>query len=335
MNRVVRIHEHGGPEVLRIEEAAPQPPDAGEVLIRVAAFGLNNSEAQLRRGTYPMTAADLPTRIGRECCGTVEAVGPHVSSVQPGDIVCTIPAFDMKRNGVYGDWCTVPEAGVTPIPKGLTLVEGAAIWQQYLTAYGPLVLYGDVRASHTVLITAAASSVGLGAIQLAKLRGAKVIGTTRTAAKRDLLKQHGADHVIVPPDEPLADRVLQHTGYRGFDLCMDPVAGPDIAQLAACAARAATIFLYGQLSPVPSPLPLLDLLRKGLSIRGYTLWEITLDPNRRKRALDYIRRHIESGALRPIVDRVFRLDEIVAAHAYLESGRQAGKIVVKVEESAS
>lgn len=329
-NRIVRLHELGGPEVLRIEPVERAAPGAGEVLIDVAYIGLNNSEAQLRRGDYPMMDADMPSRIGRECTGIVAAVGDKVSGVSVGDAVCTIPAFDVKRHGVYGEWCVVPRHGVVPLPAELSMRQGAAIWQQYLTAYGPLVLYGQTKPGDVVLITAGASSVGLGAIAMAKARGARVIATTRTASKADIMREQGADLVVVTSQSDLAEEVLRLTDNAGFDICMDPVAGPGVADLMKAAARGGQIFLYGQLDAHPAPLPLIDLLRKGGTIRGYTLWEITLRDEIRARAVEEIGAMIARGALRPVIDREFAFDDIVAAHRYLDSGSQAGKIVINV-----
>ncbi|MCW5729688.1 MAG: zinc-dependent alcohol dehydrogenase family protein [Alphaproteobacteria bacterium] len=331
MGRIVRLHRLGGPEELRLETAEPDGLRAGEVLIRVQAIGLNNSEAQLRRGDYPMLKASLPTRIGRECTGIVEAAGEGVAMPRPGARVSTIPAFDVQRHGVYGEWCIVPAVATVPVPAGLPVIEAAAIWQQYLTAFGPLVEHGRVAAGETVLVTAGASSVGLGAIQMARLLGARVIATTRSPGKRETLLRAGAEQVVVTGEEDLAGRIGEITAGRGFDLALDPVAGPNLAALAEAAATEARIFLYGQLSADPAPFPLIPVLRKGLTLRGYTLWEITLNAARRERAIRFILEHVEAGRLRPVIDRVFRLDEIVEAHRYLESGRQAGKIVVRTD----
>jgi NADPH:quinone reductase-like Zn-dependent oxidoreductase len=335
MRRIVRFYETGGPEVLRLEEAAPEPPRADEVLIRVQAIGLNNSEAQLRRGDYPMLMAQLPSRIGRECSGIVDAVGASVTSVRPGDLVSTIPAFDVQRHGVYGEWCVVPEVGVTRTPDRLTRIEAAAVWQQYLTAYGPLMLNSQLGPEKIVLITAGASSVGLGAIQIAKLSGARVIATTRSVTKVRVIQAAGADHVIVMGSQPFPQAIKQATDGRGFDICLDPIAGNGLLELVDAAAPEAIIHLYGQLSTDVTPLPLIPLLRKGLSIRGYTLWEITLNAKRRTKALAFIFERLQSGALRPVIDKVMPLDEIIAAHRYLESGRQAGKIVIDIGGGAS
>jgi NADPH:quinone reductase-like Zn-dependent oxidoreductase len=331
MRRIVRFHSIGGPEVLRLEAAAPDAPGPGEVLLRVQAIGLNNSEAQLRRGDYGMMQADLPSRIGRECSGIVVGAGEGVASVKEGDLVSTIPAFDVKRSGVYGDWCVVPETALARVPDGLTRLEAAAVWQQYLTAYGPLVEYSAIGPGTVVLITAAGSSVGRGAMQMARQLGGRVIATTRTASKRAGLLAGGAEGVIVTSEVPLVERVLELTDGQGFDVCLDPIAGPLVNGLVAAAKREATIFLYGQLERAPTEIPIVELLRKGLWIRGYTLWEITLDPERRERAKRYIHDCLATGALRPVIDRVFRLDEIVEAHRYLESGVQNGKIVIDVE----
>lgn len=333
-NRVVRLHALGGPEALRLDTIPPADPEPGEVLIDVAYIGLNNSEAQLRRGDYPMMDADMPSRIGRECTGVVRAVGTEVDGLAVGDAVCTIPAFDVKRNGVYGDWCVVPAAGVVPLPKGLALREGAAIWQQYLTAYGPLILYGDVGPDDRVLITAGASSVGLGAIQMAKARGARVIATSRTAAKADIMRSAGADHVIITSEANLSEETMRATDNEGFSLCLDPIAGPGVAGLLACAGRSARVFLYGQLDSQPARLPLLDLLRKGVAIQGYTLWEITLNPDHRTRAVADISGMIETGVLSPVIDREFDLVDIVEAHRFLDSGQQAGKLLVRASGAA-
>jgi NADPH:quinone reductase-like Zn-dependent oxidoreductase len=329
-DRIVRFHAVGGPEVLRLEAVAPEAPLPGEVRLRVRAIGLNNSEAQYRRGEYPMRDTTFPTRLGRECSGIVEALGGGVGGLSIGDLVSTIPAFDIQRGGVYGEWAVVPATAVVPVPPGLSPLEAAASWQQYLTAYGPLVEAGTLGPGDTVVITAASSSVGRGAIQMARLLGCEVIATTRGRAKRDVLLAGGAHQVIVTGEEDLAARVSAITDGRGFRLALDPIAGPGLAALAAAAGQGATIVEYGQLSREPAPFPLLDVLRKHLTIRGYTLWEITLDPARRRRAVDFIAGHLARGTLRPVIDRVFALDEIVEAHRYIESGRQTGKIVIDV-----
>lgn len=329
MPRIVRLYQTGGPEELRLEEAEPEEPGAGEVRLRVQAIGLNNSEAQLRRGDYPMLRASFPSRIGRECAGVVEAVGPGVTGIRIGDEYSTMPAFDVQRNGVYGEWAVVPAAGLVKVPGVLSRLEAAAVWQASLTVYGPFVEYAQLRPGDTVVITAAASSVGRSAIQVAKGLGCRVIGTTRSPAKRSILLDAGVDRVVVA-GEDLVAAVQEVSNGRGAALAFDPVAGPGIASLAEAAAQGGQIVIYGQLAVEPTPLPLISCMRKGLTVRGYTLWEITLVPDRRARATAWISEWLARGALKPVIDRVFPFDQIVEAHRYLESGQQTGKIVIDV-----
>jgi NADPH:quinone reductase-like Zn-dependent oxidoreductase len=327
MPRIVRFSRLGGPEVHTLEAVAPAEPGAGEVRLAVLAFGLNRSEVQYRRGDYPLLDAHFPTRLGKEAVGVVEAVGPDVEGVVPGTRVTTIPCFDMGRYGVYGESAIVPAAALAPVPRGLSTVEAAAIWQQYLTVYGPFVEYGLLPRGGVVLVTAASSSVGRGALQISRLLGATTIATTRREDKRAALAAGGADHVVVTTREDLVTRVREICP-RGLDLVFDPIGGPGIAALAEVAAPGATVVLYGALASEPTPYPLVTALRKGLSVRGYTMWEILNDPGRLPRARRWVIDQVEAGALRPVIDRTFPLERIVEAHAYMESDAQNGKIVV-------
>jgi NADPH:quinone reductase-like Zn-dependent oxidoreductase len=330
MARIVRFHQTGGPEVLRIDEVATSPPGEGEVRIAVKAIGLNRAESLFRQGMY-LEAPTFPSRLGYEAAGTVEAVGAGVAGFKVGDRVSTLPAFSMGKYGVYGDSVVVPAHAVSAFPGSLSFEEGAALWVAYLTVYGALVEHGGLREGQHVLITAASSSVGYSAIQVVRAAGGVSIAATRKREKADTLRQGGADHVIVTETEDLAARVMEITDGRGADLIFDAVAGPAVEALAAAAAREATIFVYGLLSMQPTPFPLMTALQKGLSIRGYTLFEIVSVPERMARARKYILDGLKSGALWPVIDRIFRpLEQIVEAHRYLESNRQNGKIVVTV-----
>ena len=330
MARIVRFHRTGGPEVLRIEEEPSSPPGEGEVRIAVKAIGLNRAESLYRQGMY-LESPTLPSRLGYEAAGTVEAVGTGVTGFKAGDRVNTLPAFSMGRYGVYGDSVVVPSHAVSPFPGNLSFEEGASVWVAYLTAYGALVEHGGLRKGHHVVITAASSSVGCSALQVVRAAGGVSIATTRTPEKSAVLRQAGADHVIVTGKEDLAARVMEITGGRGADLIFDAVAGPSIEDLAAAAAPEATIFVYGLLSMKPTLFPLETALKKGLVLRGYTLFEIVSVPERMERARKYIFEGLASGALWPVIDRIFRpLESIVEAHRYMESNQQSGKIVVTV-----
>jgi NADPH2:quinone reductase len=327
MPKIVRFHTTGDAEVLKVEDLPLMEPSNGEVRLKVEAIGLNRAEVMYRRGQY-LEPPDLPSRIGYEAAGTIDAVGPGVSGLHVGDRVSTIPSFSMGKYGVYGESAIIPAYAAAPYPGNLTAVEGAAIWMQYVTAFGALVEYGQINAQDTVLITAASSSVGLAAIQITRAAGALAIATTRGADKKQFLLDAGADHVIVTDEENLAERVMALTSATGASVVFDPVAGPMLEMLAAAAAPGATIFEYGALAPGPTPFPLFTALTKGLTIRGYTLFEIVKDAEKLARAKQYIRDALQSGKLKPVIDRTFSLDAIVEAHRYMESNRQRGKIVV-------
>jgi NADPH:quinone reductase-like Zn-dependent oxidoreductase len=334
MPRVVFFDRLGPPEVLQIREVPLAEPGPGEVRIAVEAFGLNRSESQMRQGSYPMIDATFPSRVGKEAVGRVTAVGAGVRGVELGTRVTTVPCFDMNRHGVYGEFAIVPAPALAPVPRGLRTVQAAAIWQQYLTAYGPLVEYTDLGPGRTVLVTAATASVGHACIQVAKARGATVIATTRRADKAERLRRTGADHVVVTPAEPLAARVLALTGGRGADVIVDSISGPIVAELAECAAFRGRLFVYGRLDERPTPFPLIPCMKKALSIAGYTLWEIVLDPERRARAERWIVERLEQRVFAPVIDRVFAFEQVVQAHAYMDSNEANGKLVVTVAAEA-
>ncbi len=329
MPKIIRFHETGGADVLQIEDLPLEEPGEGEVRLKVEAIGLNRAEVMFREGQY-LEDPELPSRLGYEAAGIVDAVGPGVGDIQVGDCVSTIPAFSMGTYGVYGESAIVPAYAVASYPDNLSASEGAAIWMQYVTAYGALIDIGQLKAGDTAVISAASSSVGLAAIQVAKAAGAVAIATTRGSAKKQFLLDAGADHVIVTNEEDLVESVIAITAGNGANLIFDPIGGPLLQTLADAAAVGATIVEYGALSPDPTPFPLFSALKKGLAVRGYTLFEVVKDAERLARCKQYIYDGLKSGALKPVIDSTFPLDAIVDAHRYMESNRQKGKIVVTV-----
>ncbi len=191
MPKIVRFHVTGGPEVLQIEDLPLAQPGEGEVRLTVEAIGLNRAEVMFRQGRY-LDAPELPSRLGYEAAGIVDVVGPGASDVHVGDRVSTIPAFSMGEHGVYGESAIVPSYAVAHYPDNLSPAEGAAIWMQYLTAFGALIDIGRLKEGDVVVITAASSSVGLAAIQITKAAGALAIATTRGVDKKQFLLDAGA-----------------------------------------------------------------------------------------------------------------------------------------------
>jgi NADPH:quinone reductase len=328
MSRVVRFHEFGGPEQLRIEEFAVGAPGAGEVRIRVEAIGLNRSEAMFRAGAYGQ-APKLPSMIGYEGVGIVEALGTGVRGFSPGDRVCVMPNFRLGEYGLYGEQAIVPLRCLIAPPPGLSVIEAASIWMQYFTA---LAIYeiGHAVLGDAVLIRAASSSVGLAAIQLANWAGAVPIAATRTGAKAAALKAHGAKHVIATQESDLVAEVQRITGGKGVRIVFDPVGGPDVESLAQAAAEEGIIIIYGGLSGRPTPYPHWPAALKGLSLRGWVASSIWNKPEKFARNRDLILKGLAEGRLKPVIAKTFPLGQIVEAHRYLESNQQLGKIVVTV-----
>jgi len=329
MPTIVRFHEIGGPENLKLEELPIQEPGKGEVRLRVKALGLNRAESMFYRGQY-LERPSLPSRLGYEAAGVVEAVGESVDAKWIGKPVATIPSFSMSRYGTAGEAVVVPVSALGEYPANLTAEQASAIWMQYLTAYGALVHYGAVKAGDFVSIPAASSSVGLAAIQIVRDAGATAIAVTRTSAKRAELLELGAQHVIASEEEDYVARVKEITGGKGVRLTFDPVAGPFVDKLAEAAAPGGIVFEYGALSLAPTPFPLFAALGKGLSVRGYTLMEITGNPRLQEIAVKYVFDRLADGRFSPKIARTFPFKETVEAYQYLESNQQVGKVVITV-----
>lgn len=329
MTRIVRFHETGGPEVLRLDTVDAPPPGEDEIQIDVKAIGLNRAEAMFRSGMY-LEDPKLPARIGYEAAGTIAAVGPGVTGLMVGQRVASVPGFSMNTYGAYGERVTLPAWAVVPTPDNLSDVQAAAVWMQYLTAWGALIEVAKLAAGETVLISAASSSVGQAAIQIALMVGATPIALTRTSKKVQALKDAGAPHVIAMQDVDLVSAV-KAIGKEPR-VAFDPIGGPGVEQLCAALAFGGILFQYGALSTEPTPLPLFTVLGKSLTIRGYTLFEFTQNPKAPalRRGIGFVLSGLADGKLKPVIAKTFPFDAIVEAHRYMEGNEQLGKIVVTV-----
>lgn len=328
-NKVVLFHEAGDASVLQIEELPLTEPGENEIRIKVKAIGLNRAEVMFRNAAY-LEMPEYPSRLGYEAAGVIDAVGDSVSNFKIGDRVSTIPAFSMGKYGVYAEQAIVPVNAVEHCPENFTFQQSASIWMQYITAYGALIEIGQLQAGQQVLITAASSSVGVAAIQLAKSQGAIVIATTRGESKKRFLLEHGADYVVQTDNEDWPKDVENITKGQGVDLIFDPIGGPILAQLAEAAGLGARIIEYGALDSNPTPYPLFPALAKGLIIQGYTLFEITKNDEKLQRAKAYLLPLFNAQQLEPVIDSVFPFSEIQQAHEYMEANQQMGKIIVTV-----
>lgn len=324
--KTIRFHALGGPEVLQFEDLMVPAPGVGEVRLRVEAVGLNHSEGAYFGGDY-VEQPRLPSRLGYEAVGIVEAVGSGVDTSLVGARMASIPGFSMNEYGVLAEQTILPVRALTRSSSNLSPAQGAAVWTRYLTAYGALVMYGKITSDDFVIIHAASSSVGLAAIQIAKAEGATSIAATRTSAKRNELLALGADHVIVTDEEDLPTHVAEITRGRGARLIFDPVGGAFVEKLAEAAAIEATLFLFGSLSGQPTSYPSAGW-GKSLSLRAYTMMELWATPERMNTAKDYIYERLGDGRFTPTIAKTFQFAETRLAFEYQAAAQHIGKIVI-------
>ena len=326
MPKAVRFHELGGPEVLRIEEVTLREPGEGELKLKVGAVGLNRAESAYFHGRY-MEQPQLPSGLGYEAAGTVTAVGPGGDAALVGKQFATLPGYSMNQYPVLGEEAIVPAYSLGALPPALSVVESAAVWMQYGTAYGALVEFGKVGPGDFVIITAASSSVGLAAIQIVRAQGGTAIAATRTSAKKQQLLDLGAHHVIATQEEDLPAKVKEITGGKLARIVFDPVGGEYVAVLAEATAPEGTIYLYGGLSGQPTPYPIMTGFRKGVALTGYTLLQMGT-PERIGPMKKYIYDRLADGTFKPHVAKTFPFAQTVEAYRYLESNQQVGKVVI-------
>jgi len=329
MPKIVRFYELGGPEKLKIEEQPSQEPQEGEVKLRVQAAGLNRAEALFMRGHY-FEQPKLPSRIGYEVAGVVEAVGPGVDKSLIGKKVSTVPGYSQSQYGSLGEEAVVPAYAATEYPTNLSPAQGASIWMQYLTAWGGLVYAGGLRAGDFAILPAASSSVGLAAIQIVKDAGGMSIAATRTSKKKKELLELGADYVIATEEEDLPARVKEITGGKGARVIFDPVAGPYVETLAEASAQGGMLIIYGGLSMQPTPFPLRSSMARAMTMRAFTLMELRGKTAEVDRAKKYVYERLADGRFTPKIARTFPLEKSREAYEYLESNAQVGKVVITV-----
>ncbi len=324
--QAVSIAAPGGPEVLRLEQRPVPRPGPGQVLVEVAFAGVNRPDVLQRLGRYPPPpgAPDIP---GLEIAGTVASAGEGAGEVLLGQPVCALVA-----GGGYAQYCLAEASHCLPVPAGLPLAEAAALPETLFTVWHNVFERGWAREGETLLVHGGTSGIGTTAIKLGKLFGLKVIVTCGTPAKCDAARALGADHAINYREEDFAEAVRTITGGRGADLCLDMVAGDYTQRNLDCLAEDGRLVTIAVLGGARATI---DMAR--LMVRRHTLTGSTLRgrPNAFKAMLtDEIARNVwplvESGQLRPEIDRILPLAEAAAAHAAMEAGEHVGKIVLEV-----
>lgn len=329
--RAVVLEGYGGPEVLRLREVPDPEPGRGEVRVAVEATALNRADVLQRLGKYPppgpKPAFEIP---GLEFAGRVEKLGPEVAEWKVGDRV-----FGLLAGGGYAERVVTHERMLLPVPEGLRWVEAAALPEAYFTAWDALVERAGLRPGEALLVHAAAGGVGVAALQLARMLGAGALwATTRTPAKAERLRREGLADAVVAASEPqeIARQVGERSGGRGADVILDFVGGPYLEANVALAAPGGRIVALSYLGGARGTLSVGALLFKRLTLVGTTLRgrpieeKMVLTQRFRREVLP----HVASGRVRPILDRVVRLEEIAEAHRLMEENRTFGKVAVRI-----
>jgi len=325
----IEISTPGGPQVLKPVERPDPVPGTGEILIQVAAAGINRPDVMQRRGRYPPPpgASDLP---GLEVAGTVAAIGPGVEGWRAGDRVCALVA-----GGGYATLCVAPAPQCLPIPANLEFVTAAAIPETFFTVWTNVFDRGHLKAGETALFHGGSSGIGTTAIQLATARGARVLATAGSDEKCRACEALGAERAINYRTEDFVDVVMKVTGGRGVDLILDMVGGDYVARNLAALAVDGRLVQIGLMGGEAAPLDFRRILGRRLTVTGSTLRPRSVAEKGEIAAA--LRREVwpllEQGRVKPQVYKTFPLSDAAGAHALMESSTHIGKIVLVVGEA--
>jgi NADPH2:quinone reductase len=337
--KVIRFDKTGGADVLKIEEIQLSRLRANEVLVRVQAVTVSRPDLLWREGSY-FEEPELPAQIGYDAAGVVESVGPEVKTLKVGDRVSTFPATSLLDYTAHAESIIYPETALLVYPQNMTPVQAAAVNTGLFTAYFALLELASLRRDQHVVITAASSSMGIAAIQIAKAIGAKSIAVTRSEAKEEALLGVGADRVMIAGREDVQEAILDLTEGLGAEVIYDAVAGPGLEELVWATKRSGHIIVYGHLGAMEhgTSLPLGACFLRTINIHAsFRVFDFTGHPRlglkAKTEALNRAKKFIADGLASELfsakIDRVFfGLDEYPAAHRYLEANNQIGKIAV-------
>jgi NADPH:quinone reductase len=326
--RAVAIPEPGGPEVLTIEDRPIPVAGEGEVLIAVAAAGVNRPDVFQRKGLYPPPpgASDVP---GLEVAGLIAEVGEGVTRFRKGDEVVAL-----VTGGGYAEYCAAPEATTLPLPDPLTLVEGAAIPETTFTVWHNVFERGGLRPGEWLLIHGGTSGIGTTAIQLARAFGAFVIVTAGSEEKCEAAKRLGADAAVNYRNEDFVEGVKKATRGQWANVILDMVGGDYLARNIAAAAPDARIVQISTLAGATTSIDLRQIMQKRLTLTGSTLRPrpVRFKAELARTLQETVWPIIKQGRYKPVIDKIFPLEEVVDAHRRIEDGEHIGKIILTMAE---
>ena len=321
--KAIRVHEFGGPEVLKLEDVPDLQAGQGQVVVRVRASGVNPVEAYIRTGAYAIKPS-LPYTPGADAAGVVASVGEGVNRVKVGDQVYTSGSL----SGTYAEQALCGEAQVHPLPAKVSFDQGAAMGVAYGTAYRGLFQRGGAKKGETVLVHGASGGVGTAAVQLARAAGLVVIGTASTEAGLKLVREQGAHHEANHATEGYLEELMKLTGERGFDLILEMLANKNLANDLGLLAKRGRVVVIGSRGTIEiNPR---DAMSREADIRGMTLFGATEQELREIHAA--LVAGLQNGTLRPVIAQTIPLAEAARAHEEIMKPSGAmGKIVMVVE----
>ena len=322
--KAITLPEFGGPEALVLTDVDTPEPRAGEVLVRVAAAGVNRADLLQRQGHYspPPGESDVP---GLEVSGTVEALGEDVSEWSVGDEVCAL-----LTGGGYAEYVRVPAGQVLPVPGGVSLVEAAALPEVVCTVWSNVFLTADLEPDETLLVHGGSSGIGTMAIQLARAVGARVAVTAGSAAKLEACRELGAEVLVNYREEDFVERLRESTGGHGADVILDNMGAKYLSRNVSALATSGRLVIIGMQGGTKGELDIAALMAKRAAVIGTTL---RARPAAEKATIvAAVREHVwplvASGRVRPIVQSTHPLSDAAAAHRELEAGAHIGKVLL-------
>lgn len=324
--RAVEITRPGGPEVLALVERPTPEPKPNEILVKVAAAGVNRPDVLQRKGLYPVPpdASDLP---GLEIAGEVLACGAAVTMWKPGDKVCAL-----VNGGGYAEYCVAPEVQALPVPRGLSLVEAASLPETFFTVWSNVYDRGALKPGESLLVQGGSSGIGVTAIQMAAALGNRVFATAGSDEKCAACVKLGAERCFNYRTQDFAAEVKAATGGRGVDVILDMVGGDYVPRELKCLADDGRLVFIAFLRGPKAELDINEVMRRRLTLTGSTLrprpveFKGAIAKNLRERIWPLI----EAGKIRPVIYRTFPLAEAAEAHRLMESSQHIGKIVLTV-----